>query len=100
MSRIFRYIGKALIILLIGFLAFSGVSYLANRQALREAEFRERYKIWQQSNPEVEAEIKGYINNVDWGYYIEQFTDGISNPPEEFYEIMMNFDSFFSENEK
>lgn len=56
---------------------------LATASMVREREelaFRARYEVWQKDNPEITAEIKDYIDNVNWGGYVEEFTNALLNP--------------------
>jgi len=46
----------------------------------REAEIRSRYVLWQADNLEVENDIKGYIDNIDWGSYASIMINNLKNP--------------------
>jgi len=67
------------------------LSGLKNMQIAKEAEFRSRYTLWQTRNPEAEAKIKGYIDDIDWEYYINQFSEALKNPKQSAGELYNRF---------
>ena len=51
-------------------------------------EFRERQTLWMEEDPEVEQMIRGYIDDVDWGSYIEYFAESLAHPKDTIRQML------------
>lgn len=69
-----------IILFLVTILSFYALATASMVREREELAFRARYEIWQKDNPKVEAEIKDYIDNIDWSVYVEEFTNALLNP--------------------
>ncbi len=57
-----------------------GINKVREVRVAKEAEFASRYVLWQARNPKVENSIKGYIDDIDWGFYISEFVKALADP--------------------
>ena len=64
-------------VLILSFYILSTASMVREREELA---FRARYEVWQKDNPKVSAEIKDYIDNIDWSVYLKEFSEALLNP--------------------
>ena len=78
MSKRFKTI---IALVMIASISFAGISAIEKDNIKRNNEFREAQQLWMEQDPAVEDAIKGYIDDIDWAGYIDQFVEGIMNPP-------------------
>ena len=67
-------------LVIVASISFMGINAIEHNNIKRNNEFREAQKLWMEPDPDIEKSIKGYIDDIDWAGYVDQFLEGITHP--------------------